>query len=772
MEAYCMKCKTKREIKDAVATFNAKSSPVTTGICPECGTKMYRMGKTDAHEGLEAPPKPEKVAKVIKRSGKLVIVESPAKAKTVGRFLGKGYTVRASVGHVRDLLKSQLSVDVENNFEPKYRVPNEKKVIVKELKKLAQTAEEVFLATDPDREGESISWHLLESAQIEPERTKRVVFHEITAPAVAEAFAHPRDINMDLVNAQQARRVLDRLVGYSISPILWEKVRGGLSAGRVQSVALRLIVEREREIEEFKPVEYWSIHGEFKPEKLKSSFVAKLVRIDEKEPELPNKETVDPILVDMETAAYSITKVKRGERRRKPLAPFTTSTLQQEGSRKLGFTAKRTMGLAQGLYEGQDVGEGGTTGLITYMRTDSTNVSTIAQDEARQYVTGKYGVDFLPAEAPIYKTKSAGAQEAHEAIRPTSVMRDPEKVKEYLEPAMYKLYRLIWQRFVASQMEAAVFDTLQVEVTGKTSAHEYLLRASGSAVKFPGFMVVYEEAKNEDVKTEEDEENVKIPAGIAEGQAQELIRLIPEQHFTQPPPRFSEASLVQALEENGIGRPSTYAPTISTIQQRGYVLREEKRLIPTETGFQVNDLMTQYFPEVVDYNFTAHMEEDLDKIAEGEMAWTDAIREFYTPFAEDIKKAQAEMPVTKSGPVPIGRACPECGKDLVIRHGRFGKFISCSGFPECRYTEPWLEKIGVLCPKDGGDLAERKTRKGRIFYGCVNYPNCDFTSWKRPLAKPCPKCNGLLVIANKREAQCTNCQESFSLEEVIPESVE
>ncbi|MBL8101445.1 MAG: type I DNA topoisomerase [Anaerolineales bacterium] len=766
MEAYCMKCKTKREIQNPVAGFNAKSSAVTTGICPVCGTKLFRMGKTEAHAGLIPPPKPEKVEV---RNGKLVIVESPAKAKTVGRFLGKGYTVRASVGHVRDLLKSQLSVDVDNNFEPKYRVPNEKKVVVKELKQLAKKAEEIFLATDPDREGESISWHLMEAAEIDPARTKRVVFHEITAPAVAEAFSHPREINMDLVNAQQARRVLDRIVGYSISPILWEKVRGRLSAGRVQSVALRLIVDREREIDDFKPVEYWSIHAEFKPDHLKSTFIAKLARIDEKEPSFSNEAEVKPVLFDLETAAFSVTKVKRGERRRKPAGPFTTSTLQQEASRKLGFTAKRTMGLAQGLYEGQDVGEGGTTGLITYMRTDSMNVSALAQNEAREYVTGKYGADYLPAEAPVYKTKSAGAQEAHEAIRPTSAMRDPEKVKDFLDPAMFKLYRLIWQRFVASQMESAVYDTLQVEVTGKTTGHEYLLRASGSAVKFAGFLVVYEEAKNEDAKTDDDEENVKIPAGIAEGQKQELIRLIPEQHFTQPPPRFSEASLVQALEENGIGRPSTYAPTISTIQQRGYVERVEKRLIPTDTGIQVTDLMFQYFPEVVDLSFTAHMEEDLDKIADGDMIWTDAIREFYTPFAEDVKKAQAEMPVTKSGPEPIGRNCPECGKELVIRYGRFGKFISCSGFPECRYTEPWLEKIGVLCPTDGGELVERKTRKGRTFFGCINYPNCEFTSWKRPIAKPCPKCNGLLVIANKREAQCLNCSESFLLEEIMPE---
>jgi len=662
---------------------------------------------------------------------------------------------------------------VENNFEPKYRVPNEKKDVVKELKKLALKAEEVFLATDPDREGESISWHLMEAAQIEPERAKRVVFHEITETAVKEAFAHPRAINMDLVDAQQARRILDRLVGYSISPILWEKVRGRLSAGRVQSVALRLIVEREREIEAFVPVEYWSIHAELKPEALQSTFVAKLAKIDEKDADLPDEETVKPVLVDMETAAYTITKIKRGERRRKPSAPFTTSTLQQEGSRKLGFTAKRTMALAQGLYEGQDVGEGGTTGLITYMRTDSTNVSASAQNEARQYVTQKYGSDFLPSNPPQYKTKkSANAQEAHEAIRPTSVMRDPEQIKQHLEPAMYRLYRLIWQRFVASQMEAAVYDTLQVEVTGRSREHVYLLRVSGSTVKFAGFLVVYEEAKNEDVKSEEDEENVAIPAGLAEGQKQELVRLIPEQHFTQPPPRYSEASLVQALEEDGIGRPSTYAPTLSTIQQRGYVLREEKRLVPTEIGMQVNDLMVQYFPDIVDLTFTARMEEDLDMIANGQAEWAEVLHEFYRPFAEDVKKAQAEMPVTKTGPEPIGRQCPEDGGELVIRHGRFGKFISCSNFPTCRYTEPWLEKIGVTCPKDGGELIERKTRKGRTFYGCMNYPNCDFTSWKRPLKQPCPKCGGLLVVADRHKAQCTNCQETFQLEDIVPEAVE
>lgn len=765
MEAYCMKCKTKREIVNPQALFNASGAPVTRGTCGVCGTALYRTGRTPAHEGMV---KPEKVDH---RTGKLVIVESPAKAKTVGRFLGKGYTVRASVGHVRDLLRSQLSVDVENNFQPKYRVPNEKKAVVKELKQLAKEHAEIFLATDPDREGEAISWHLLEAAAIDPKLAKRVVFHEITENAINEAFSNPRNIDMDLVNAQQARRILDRLVGYSISPILWEKVRSRLSAGRVQSVALRLIVEREQEIDAFNPVEYWSISAELRPEAQKQTFITKLVKIDDKDPELGREEIVKPILMEMEKAVYVVTKVKRGGRRRKPQAPFITSTLQQDASRKLGFTAKRTMGLAQGLYEGQDVGEGGTTGLITYMRTDSTNIAEVARNEARAYISAHYGNDFLPEKPPEYTKKVAGAQEAHEAIRPTSVMRDPEKVKPFLEPAMFKLYQLVWQRFVASQMESAVFDTLSVDVTGNGSDHIYTLRAAGSSVKFPGFRIVYEEATNEDKKTEEDDEiNVRIPASIAEGQKQNLVRLIPEQHFTQPPPRFSEASLVAALEENGIGRPSTYAPIISTIQQRGYVERVEKRLIPTETGILVNDLMMQYFPEIVSLGFTVRMEEDLDKISEGKADWVKVMSAFYQPFAITVAKAQSEMPVTKTGPEPIGRACPECGKELVIRYGRYGKFISCSGFPECRHTEAWLQKIGVECPKDHGEIVERKTRKGRTFFGCANYPNCDFSSWKRPLAKPCPKCNGMLVIVNKREAQCLNCEESFLLEDVIPEN--
>ncbi len=761
MEAYCMKCKDKREMLEAEPSFNASGAPVTRGKCPVCGTKMFRTGRTEAHAGLTPPVREQK------RSGKLVIVESPAKAKTVGRFLGKGYTVRASVGHVRDLLRSQLSVDIEHEFQPKYRVPNEKKAVVKELKQLAKNHAEIYLATDPDREGEAISWHLLEAVEIDPARVHRVTFHEITEPAIAEAFGHSRAIDMNLVNAQQARRVLDRLVGYSISPILWEKVRSRLSAGRVQSVAMRLIVEREREIDDFIPKEYWSISAEFKPEGVRQTFVAKLVKIDDKEVELTSKSEVDPLLVDMEKTQYTISRIKRSERRRKPAAPFITSTLQQEASRKLGFTAKRTMGLAQGLYEGLDVGEGGTTGLITYMRTDSTNISDLARNEARAYIANRYGDDFVPAQPPEYKTRAVGAQEAHEAIRPSSVARDPEKMKPFLEPAMFKLYQLIWQRFVASQMEAAVYDTLSVEIGG-SAGHVYLFRASGSVVKFPGFLVVYEESRDEDAK---DEENVRIPANIAEGQKQTVVRLLPEQHFTQPPPRFSEASLVQTLESFGIGRPSTYAPTISTIQERGYVERVDKRLIPTQTGSLVNDLMSRYFADIVDVNFTANMEASLDKIAAGEEDWVRVMTEFYGPFEQKVKFAQAEMPATKSGPEPIGRACPDCGKDLVIRYGRYGKFISCAGFPDCRHTEPWLEKIGVTCPKDHGNIVERKTRKNRVFYGCANYPSCDFTSWKRPLAFPCPSCKGMLVIASKREAQCLDCHEVFLLDAVLPDYV-
>lgn len=763
MEGYCVKCKTKREIKDAQAGFNAACAPVTTGFCSVCGTKMYRIGRTDAHEGL---PIPEKVIRKPKKNGRLVIVESPAKARTVSRYLGKGYTVKASVGHVRDLLRSELSVDVEHGFEPKYRVPNEKRAVVKELKALAKNAEEVYLASDPDREGEAIAWHLLEAAQIDPEITKRVVFHEITEPAIKEAFAHPRSINMDLVNAQQGRRVLDRLVGYSLSPLLWEKVRSRLSAGRVQSVALRLVVEREREIESFNSVEYWTIDADLKPHGVRQSYRARLVKVDDKDPFLDNESETQTLLADMEGAKYQIAHIKRGERRRKPSAPFITSTLQQEASRRLGFTARRTMAVAQQLYEGLDIGEGGSTGLITYMRTDSTNISQNAQQETRNYILKAYGKDYVPENKPQYKTRAVGAQEAHEAIRPTSVFRLPESLKGALSADQYKLYLLIWQRFVASQMEAAVFDTVSVEIEAIGSAHQYLLRASGSTVKFAGFMVVYEDTRDEDIHNEDDE-NVKIPAGLEENQVQNLQKLMPEQHFTQPPPRFTEASLVQALEENGIGRPSTYAPILSTIVERNYVTREKnKRLAPTETGIQVNDLLVQHFSNIIDLRFTAQMEENLDQVAQGERQWADVIAKFYKSFEPQLKKAQSEIPVAKAELEKIGRICPEDGGDLVIRYGRFGKFISCSNFPTCRHTEPWLEKIGVICPEDGGEIVERKTRKGRSFFGCSNYPTCQFSSWKRPIPAPCPDCGGTLVILSRREVQCMKCEHTFLQEQV------
>jgi DNA topoisomerase-1 len=568
---------------------------------------------------------------------------------------------------------------------------------------------------------------------------------------------------MNLINAQQARRVLDRLVGYSISPILWEKVRSRLSAGRVQSVALRIVVEREDEIQDFKPQEYWTIEAELKPEGVKQTYKARLSKVDDQEPGLSNEAAVHGLLDDLEQSRYVIQKIKRSERKRKPSAPFITSTLQQEASRRLGYTARRTMALAQQLYEGLDVGEGGSTGLITYMRTDSTNVADLAQSEARNFIQKTYGNDFLPESAPRYKTRVVGAQEAHEAIRPTSVLRQPEQVKSFLSADQFKLYQLVWKRFVASQMEAAIYDTLAVEVEA-SAVHQYQFRASGSTIRFPGFLVVYEEAQDEDQKSSEDGENVRIPNGVEEGQVQKLIHLDPEQHFTQPPPRFSEASLVQVLEENGIGRPSTYAPILSTIQERGYVVRESKRLIPTDVGILVNNMLVSHFPEIVDTGFTARMEENLDQVADGNMRWPAVVGSFYQSFYPQLKRAQEEIPTTKAELEKVGRACPECGHDLVIRWGRFGKFISCSNFPACRHTEAWLEKIGVKCPDDDGEIVQRKTRKGRTFYGCSNYPTCQFTSWKRPVAKPCPKCGGLLVISNKREVQCISCQESFLIE--------
>ncbi len=793
MTAYCVKCRTSRPLTQPTYVFTARGQAATRGICPECGTTLFRMGETPQHAGLERPAAPaaaerKKVKSPTKTAparhspsgngsqrprfqGNLVIVESPAKARTVERILGRGYRVRASVGHVRDLLRSQLSVDIENDFEPKYRVPNEKKQIIKEIKAEAAAASHVFLATDPDREGEAIAWHLMEAADIDARRTRRVVFHEITQDAVQEAFSHTRAVDMDLVNAQQTRRILDRLVGYKISPLLWDRVRSRTSAGRVQSVAVRLIVEREREIQAFVSEEYWSIAAELaqqlpagaRPTKTRPTFIARLVRIRGAEVDLQNEHATRAIVDELERAAYQVTKVKLGERRRKPAAPFTTSTLQQEASRQLGFTARQTMLNAQILYEGVDLGSEGSVGLITYMRTDSTNVARVAQDQARDYILAQYGAEYVPETPPQYKTRAKVAQEAHEAIRPTSVLRTPESVRPHLKRELFRLYELIWKRFVASQMEPAVLDTMTVDIEAGPSAGErpYLLRATGVRMRFPGFLVVYEESRDEDVAAEGDE---RWLPDLSEQEWLDLIRLLPEQHFTQPPPRYTEASLVRTLEENGIGRPSTYAPIISTIQQRGYVERREKRLHPTELGFVVNDLLVKYFPDIIDVGFTARMEEHLDSVASGDEAWVPVLRDFWNAFSQDLARAEATMEQVQVDNTPTGELCDKCGSPLVIKHGRFGKFVACSNYPECKNTKPLLAKIGVACPQCGGDLVERRSRRGRTFYGCANYPTCSFSSWTRPVAQPCPHCGGLLVLASKQAAKCLACGKVSALD--------
>ncbi len=774
---------------DPVPDYTSSGTPMTRGICPVCGMKLSKFGRTPEHDSIEKPviekKETKKSVKTAGKSGKtvkkasaakkktsavrqpaahinknqsLVIVESPAKARTVERFLGKGYVVRASVGHVRDLYKSNMSIDLEHDFAPKYHVPKEKKELVRELTELSEGAKKVYLATDPDREGEAIAWHLQESANIDPDKSERVVFHEITEPAINAAFSHPGKVNMDLVNAQQARRVLDRLVGYNLSPLLWKKIHiRSLSAGRVQSVALKLVVEREREIQNFVPREYWKIKAELVPAGGSESYLTQLARIDQKDPDLTNKEQVNEHLVNLKSAPYRITSIKEGIKKRRPFPPFTTSTLQQEASRRLGFSSKKTMMLAQQLYEGLSVGSEGSTGLITYMRTDSTNISPVAQKEAREYIGNTYGKDYLPAKAPVYTKKAKGAQEAHEAIRPTGVFRSPEKLKEHLSGDLFKLYQLIWQRFLASQMEDASYKTETVEVEAK-NVHDYLFRASGQKIIFPGFLIVYADMKDEDSK--EEEENTIFPNGLSEGQKQDLKRLIPSQHFTQPPSRYTEATLVRAMEENGIGRPSTYASIISTIEGREYVKVEKRHLVPTEIGFTVNDLLADHFEKIMDVGFTSQMESELDQIAEGSKEWVDVIRQFYETFEPALESAKVAMPeVPKSAPEPVGRDCPNCGKPLVYRTGRFGKFISCSGYPECDYKEKMerkIEKIGVACPKCGGDLIVKRTKRGKIFYGCANYPKCDYAEWNRPVKEKCPECGSLMVAVSKNTAQCTN----------------
>lgn len=770
VEAYCFKCKTKRDMRNPEAIYNKAGAPATRGQCPECGTSMYRMGATAAHEGI---PKPEKIERPKRKNakrkakpkrkaksrakansaprnvGKLVIVESPAKARSIGGYLGDGYTVMSSLGHVRDLLKSRLSVDVEQDFEPEYRVPNDKRPIVKELKAAAEGADEIYLATDPDREGEAIAWHLAAAAEMPQPQVKRVVFHQITDSAVADAFSRPREINMDLVNAQQARRILDRLVGYQVSQLLWSKVRGGLSAGRVQSIALRLVVEREKEIEAHVPVEYWTIDADLakrSPGGNSPNFISRLVKISgvnvtfnpksEKPPILNSDATVQPHIDILRNSQFLVDAIKRGTSQSKPSAPFTTSSLQQAASSRHRFNARRTMQLAQQLYEGIDIGQGNAVGLITYMRTDSVQVSGQAVSEARAYIAKQHGSKYRPEKPPVYKTKSKGAQEAHEAIRPTSVMRTPESMAAYLSKPQLQLYTLIWQRFVASQMSPALYDTLSIEVkAGQTlSDMPYLFRASGRKLKFAGHLAVL---GKEDRRARESTSggNQDFP-DLEQGETLDLRKLLPEQHYTQPPPRYTEATLIKQLEDKGIGRPSTYAPTVGLIQTRDYVVQKERRLSPTKTGRTVSDLLSEYFDVEMDYDFTANMENQLDEVSKGELEWRPMLEEFYHPFAERLHTAREKMP-RQDVVEKVGRTCPSCEDgDLVIKHSRYGKFIGCANYPDCRHTERYLERMGLLCPQCGetndGEIVQRRSRKGRFFYGCSRYPDCDFTEWRLP----------------------------------------
>ena len=750
------------------------------------------------------------------RKKNLVIVESPAKARTLAGFLGSGYDVRASIGHVRDLPKHSLGVDIEGGFVPNYVIPREKQEVVRKLNEAAQGAEVVYLATDPDREGEAISWHLASALGDSDRLYRRVVFHEVTPEAVRQAFLHPRDIDTRLVEAQQARRLVDRLVGYKISPILWKKVRRGLSAGRVQSVALRMVVEREREVQNFVPKEFWTIDATLSPEAepatsdddqgTSSGFVARLVGLahSRKKLEIGGSEEADRLVRLLRDAVYRVAEVREKEQRRRPPPPFTTSTLQQEASRRLGFSARRTMAVAQQLYEGISI-NGGQVGLITYMRTDSTRVSEGAKAEARAYVRDRFGQGYLPPAPRVYRTRARGAQEAHEAIRPTSIRREPDSLRRALSPDQYRLYTLVWQRMLASQMADALYDNVAVDVlaspssllprrAGRATSEErratgdFLLRAASSRLRFPGYRILYQEWADDG----EDEERALPP--LSAGEALRLMALTPEQHFTEPPPRYTEATLVRALEENGIGRPSTYAPILSTIQDRGYVEREGRQLRPTELGFVVSDLLVERFPDIVDVNFTAAMEEDLDEIARGEKAWQPVVQEMYQPLeaalAEAARAPRVEEPtdetcqlcgrpmvvrwgrsgrfLTCSGfpeckgarPLPsdlTDERCGQCDAPMVVRRGRYGPFLACSRYPECRGTRRIQVRVGVACPNCGADIVERRTRKGRTFYGCSGYPRCRFTAWSRPLPRPCPQCGGLVVAGRGNSARCTNC---------------
>ena len=674
----------------------------------------------------------------------LVIVESPAKAKTIGKYLGSKYMVKASMGHVRDLPKSQLGVDVDHEFEPKYITIRGKGDILKELKDSSKKVKAVYLAADPDREGEAIAWHLAQSLDIDPQKPVRVVFNEITKEAVKDAFKHPRSVNMDLVHAQQARRILDRLVGYRISPLLWKKVKRGLSAGRVQSVAVRLIVDREREIQAFNPEEYWTVNAlcEHQAER----FTAQFHGYGEEKVELKSKDEVDQLLSRIEGQEFKVARVKASVRKRNPAPPFTTSSLQQEAARKLGFRTQKTMAVAQQLYEGIEMPGAGAVGLITYMRTDSTRIADGARQEAAEYIKGNFGPDYLPTSARQYAAKK-GAQDAHEAIRPTSLSRHPDLLKDILSRDQLRLYRLIFERFVASLMAAALLDTMTVDI----EVGEAVFRANGSKIKFPGFMKLYIE-DNDD----QDEESRMLPA-LEEGLVlKPRPGIQPEQHFTQPPPRYSEARLVKAMEELGIGRPSTYAPTIDVIQKRGYVLLESKRFIPTELGEIVVDLMKEFFPTIVDADFTAQLEQQLDDVEEGMQNYVKMLDSFYRGLATYLQTAEESMEHVQLEEEFADEYCDKCGRRMVYKHGRFGKFLACPGFPECRNAKPILKHIGVDCPRCGKPLVERRGKKRRVFYGCSGYPECNYVLWDKPTGHACPVCGEPMVEKRKAKSDVVN----------------
>jgi len=711
----------------------------------------------------------------------LVIVESPAKTRTLKNFLGSEYQIEASMGHVRDLPKKKFGVDVEDNFEPEYEVIPERRVVIEKLKEAAKNAENVYIASDPDREGEAIAWHLKIALGLKS--PKRIRFNEITRGAVTEALRSPQDLDMNLVNAQQARRVLDRVVGYNLSPLLWQKIQKNLSAGRVQSVAVRLICDREREIEAFVPEEYWSIEALLTPQDREEPFEAKLVLIGDEKAEIRNEEQAMSIVDELNGAEYRVSKIGKKTVRRNPPAPFITSTLQQEAARKLNFTANRTMTVAQQLYEGIEMGEMGHIGLITYMRTDSTRVAAEAQAEAREFIINNFGEQYAPKTPRQLKRK--GAQDAHEAIRPTSINRRPEDVAKYLTPDQQKLYKLIWQRFLASQMSQSVFDVTTVDIGAK----QFTFRASGSVVKFQGFRAVYSEGR--DTEDLPEEEKPPLPQ-LSVGELLNLIKLDPKQHFTEPPPRYTEASLVRALEEQGIGRPSTYATIISTIQQRHYVVKEKGKFKPTQIGFAVTDYLVAHFPEILDVKFTASVENRLDEIETGKLEWHKVLRDFYGAFEDAIKKAQwgeddgekicpkcgnameskhgkfgvyfkcsnpecKEILRPKTEKIPImqpretDQVCPNCGRKMVIRMGRNGEFMGCSGYPECKTTISMDPEIGVACPVCGeGKVVQKTSKRGKKFYGCNRWPNCDFVSWDKPIDRRCPTCGSIMVENNSR----------------------